>query len=112
MKTTQNSQKTTQHFQKKLYSELGLDPPTHFQVFLEFFEFFNLAKPLSVCVYTHNTHNQTSSPQGVFMPILKLVSGFQRLPQKPTYSCPTMNCRSRRIYLTCSGYFASMTLKV
>ena len=27
--------------------ELGLDPPTHFRVFLGFLDFFNLTKPLS-----------------------------------------------------------------
>ena len=39
-KTTQNTQKN----QKKKKSELGLDPPTHFQVFLGFLDFFNLTK--------------------------------------------------------------------
>ena len=28
-------------------SELGLDPPTHFRVFLGFSDFFNLTKPLN-----------------------------------------------------------------
>ena len=31
-------------------SEFGLDPPTHFRVFLGFLIFFNLAKPLIVCL--------------------------------------------------------------
>ena len=32
---------------KKKKSELGLDPPTHFRVFLGFLDFFNLTKPFS-----------------------------------------------------------------
>ena len=53
---------------------------------------------------------QKSSPQGVFMPILMLVSGFERCPRKVPHF---MHCRPRsRVYLPCSGYFACMTLKV
>ena len=41
MKTTQKTQKNTT-FPKKIISELRLDPPTHFRVFLGFFNFFYL----------------------------------------------------------------------
>ena len=37
---------------QKIESELGLDPPTHFRVFLGFFGFFNLTKPLTKPVKT------------------------------------------------------------
>ena len=37
-KTQTNSKKELQ--KKEKYSELGLDPPTHFQVFLGFLDFF------------------------------------------------------------------------
>ena len=36
MKNAQKTQKNTTFPQKKLKSELGLDPPTHFRFFLEF----------------------------------------------------------------------------
>ena len=50
MKTTQKHKKP-QNFKKKKY-ELGLDPPTHFRIFLGFFIFFNLTKPLNKNAYT------------------------------------------------------------
>ena len=43
--TTKTTQKT-QYFKKKK-SELGLDPPTHFRVFLGFLDFFKLTIPLT-----------------------------------------------------------------
>ena len=52
-----NKKQKTQNFQKK--SGLGLDPPTHFRVFLGFLDFFNLTKPLScvVVIAGHMCHN-------------------------------------------------------
>ena len=48
------------------------------------------------------------------MPILMLVSGFEKNPKKKTvYSCPTMHCRSPRIFtlfrLLCKYDFEGMT---
>ena len=40
MHNNEKQQKTTQNFQKNNNSELGVDPPTHFQVFLGFLIFF------------------------------------------------------------------------
>ena len=46
MKTTQKHKKHNIS-KKKLKSELGLDPPTHFRFFLGSVDFFNLTKPLT-----------------------------------------------------------------
>ena len=45
-------QQKTQHFQEKKESVLGLDPLTHFKVFLGFLDFYNLTKPLNMITWT------------------------------------------------------------
>ena len=46
------NKKKKHNFQKKLKFVLGLDPPTHFRVFLGFLDFFNLTKPVNWPRYT------------------------------------------------------------
>ena len=43
-KQHRKKQKKPQHFKEEKESQLGLDPPTHFRFFLDFFEFFQLDK--------------------------------------------------------------------
>ena len=47
MYTKKKRKKTEKKTKLKKESELGLDPPTHFRVFLGFLDFFNLTKPLT-----------------------------------------------------------------
>ena len=59
-----NTENTHKHniSKKKLKSELGLDPPTHFRVFLGFLDFFQLDKFHKTCMtFSYFKKNLVSS---------------------------------------------------